>query len=139
MINYKNKDIVKTKIRRNYLTNKDHFNNMTPTQTYKYVPHTKQSKFNYYLVSQIDSLPGKRLSRIAKIPIKRSGKKTFYKNDLEESKENFRRNIVNNKLKYKANTNYTNTNNNYGKNSKVYYEFDNPIITSRDMKQRCYV
>ena len=106
MINYKSEDNKgKPKIRRKYITNKDHFNNMTPTQTYKYVPHTKQSKFNYYLVSQIDSLPGKRLSRIAKIPIKRSGKKTFYKNDLEESKENFRRNIVNNKLKYKININ----------------------------------
>ena len=47
---------------------------MTPIQANKYIPHTKKSKFNYYLKSQIDNLPGKRPLRLIKLPIKKSGK-----------------------------------------------------------------
>lgn len=127
LINYKNKDEKKKIIRRNYISNKDHFDNMTPTQIYKYKPHIKKSKYNYYSLSQIDSLPGKILSRIEKIPIKRSGKKIFKKFYLEESKENIGRN--NNNLKNKT---IINVNNN--KNKAKVYEFDNPMICHRDMK-----
>ena len=64
LINYRNKEKKeKKKIRRNYITNKDHFDNMMPTQFYKYIPHTKQSIFNYYLISQIGNLPGSNQSR----------------------------------------------------------------------------
>ena len=93
---------------------------MIPTQFNKYTPHTKQSMFNYYLISQIDYLPGGNQSHISKISIKKGGKKTFNKNSFEESKNNFSRNINN---KYFNKT---------GKYTKV-YEFDNPIISHRDM------
>ena len=119
-------------MRRKNMINTDHFDNMTPTQTYKYIPHTKQSMYNYYLQSQIDSLPGKRLSRIKKIPIKKSGKRLFNNNTLEETKVNSRRNIFNNQLKYNKKTNIVSNAKNY---SKV-YEFDNPIIFDREMKTK---
>lgn len=120
LINYKNEEgKEKKKIRRNYITNKDHFNNMMPTQFYKYTPHTKQSMFNYYLISQIDNLPGSKQSRIGKSSIKKGGKKTFNKNTFEESKNIFSRNI---------NSKYFNK---PGKLTKV-YEFDNPIISQKN-------
>lgn len=135
LINYRHEEKTgKKKIRRNYETNKDHFINMTPTQLYIYKPHTKQSMYNYYLISQIDSLPGSRQSRIGKIAIKKTGKKTFNKNLFEESKGTFYRNNNNNNFKYK---NFTAINNKFGKISKV-YEFDNPIITHRDMNKKKY-
>ena len=131
LINYKNEDKnKKKKIKRNNMINKDHFDNMTPIQTYKYKSHTKKSMFNYYLKSQIDNLPGKRPSRLEKIPIKKSGKKCF--NNLEETKDNSIRNILNNQLKYNKNTNIAN---NARKYSKV-YEFDNPIMSHREMKRK---
>jgi hypothetical protein len=68
---------------------------MMPTQFYKYTPHTKQSMFNYYLISQIDNLPGSKQSRICEISIKKAGKKTFNKITFEESKNNLNRNINN--------------------------------------------
>ena len=124
LINYKNEEKKENKkIRRNYITNKDHFDNMMPTQSYKYTPHTKQSMFNYYLISQIDNLPGSNQSRICKISIKKGGKKTFNKITFEESKNNLSRNI-NNKYFKKS-----------GKYTKV-YEFDNPIISHRDMTRK---
>jgi hypothetical protein len=107
---------------------------MTPTQLYIYKPHTKKSIYNFYLISQIDSLPGSRQSLIRKISIKKTGKKTFNKNLLEESKGTFYRNNNNNNFKYK---NFTAINNNNGKISNV-YEFDNPIITQRDMNKKKY-
>ena len=96
---------------------------MMPTQFYKYIPHTKQSMFNYYLISQIDNLPGSNQSRLCKISIKKGGKKTFSKITLEESKNNLTRNI---------NSKYFNK---PGKFIKV-YEFDNPIISNRDMTRK---
>lgn len=126
LINYKNEENKeKKKIRRNYITNKDHFVNMVPTQLYKYVPHTKQSMYNFYLKSQIDSLPGSTPSPIGRNIIKRKGKKTF-KNKYEESKDDY---SLNNYQQY----NKTNYYKNPGKNTKV-YEFDNPTISFRDMK-----
>lgn len=122
LINYKNEK-EKKKIRRDYITNKDHFDNMMPTQFYKYTPHTKKSMFNYYLISQIDNLPGSKQSAVCKISIKKSGKKTFNKTTFEESKNNLSRNI---------NNKYFNT---QGKYTKV-YEFDNPLISHRDMKRK---
>ena len=110
--------------------NIDHFDNMTPTQAYKYIPHTKQSMYNYYIKSQIDNLPGKRLSRIKKEPNKKSGKKLFINNSLEENKDNSRKLIFNNQLKYNRKTNVANNIKNY---SKV-YEFDDPIIYDGEMK-----
>ena len=120
LINYKNEEKKeKKKIKRNF-SNKDHFDNMMPTQFYKYTPHTKQSMFNYYLISQIDNLPGSRQSNICKILIKKGGKKTFNKNTFKESKINFRRN---NNNKYF---------NKHFECTKI-YEFDDLIISHRDM------
>ena len=125
LINYKNKDKkTNKKIRRNYITNKDNFNNMMPTQFSIYTPHTKQSMFNYYLISQIDNLPGSRQSHLAKISIKKGGKKTFNKIIFEESKNNFSRNI--NKSKYF---------NKPGKYTKV-FELNNPVISHIDMTKK---
>lgn len=131
LINYKNEDKNKNKIiRRNNLTNQDHFDHMIPTQSYIYKPHTKKSMYSYYLKSQIDNLPGKRPSRIEKTPNRKTGKKTFNNSYLEETKDNSSRNLLNNQLKNKRNTNIATNNRNY---SKV-YEFDNPIIYHREMK-----
>ena len=133
MINYKNEEKnKKILLRKNNNINKDHFDNMTPTQTYIYKPHIKQSMYNYYLKSQIDNLPGKRLSRIKKVPIKKSGKRLFYNNNLEETKDNNISNIFNNQIKYNKKTNVANNAKSY---SKV-YEFDNPIISDREMKKK---
>ena len=96
---------------------------MMPTQSYKYTPHTKHSMFNYYLISQIDNLPGSNQSRICKISIKKVGKKTFNNIKFEESKNNLNRNI---------NSKYFNK---PGKYTKI-YEFDNPIISHRDMTRK---
>lgn len=126
LINYNNEEKKKKKIiRRNYITNKDHFVNMMPTQLYKYIPHTKQSIYNFYLKSQIDNLPGSTPSPLCRNVIKRKGKKTF-KNKFEESKDNYDlKNFKNKTYLYK----------NPGKNIKV-YEFDNPIITHRDLNSK---
>lgn len=125
LINYKNEEKKeKKKIRRNYLTNKDHFINMMPTQIYKYKPHVKPSMYSHYLNSQIDYLPGNNPSYKGKISLKRSGKKIF-KDKFEESKDNYsRNNFCNNNKNYCYNKN--------GNFTKV-YEFDNPAITGRDM------
>ena len=123
LINYKIEEKKERKrIKRNYITNKDHFNNMIPTQCYKYTPHKKQSMFNYYLISQIDNLPGSKQSRVCKIAIKKGGKKTFNKITFEGSKNNLSRNINN---KY------------FDKPAKI-YKFDNPIIYHRDMMKKYY-
>ena len=106
---------------------------MTPTQRYVYKPHTKQSMYNYYLISQIDNLPGR--SRKETIDPKKTGKKTFFSNITEEDKRKtrFKKNNNNNN-----NTKDNNRKNNYtitncsGKISRV-YEFDNPIISYRDI------
>lgn len=123
LINYKNEDKKeKSKIRRNYISNKDHFNNMIPTQLYSYTPHTKKSKFNFYQISQIDNIPGSNYSREVKNPIKKTGKKIFKKISNQETKNVFSRN-----------NNYLN---NYpGKFTKV-YEFDNPAISHIDMNSK---
>ena len=124
LINYKNKENKENKkIRRNYITNKDHFYNMMPIQFYKYTPLKKKSMFNYYLISQIDNIPGSKQSRVCKISIKKGGKKTFTKFTFEESKNILSRN----------------TNNKYFNKPRKYtkvYEFDNPIISHRDMKRK---
>ena len=137
LINYKSEDNKgKPKIRRKYITNKDHFNNMTPTQRYVYKPHTKQSMYNYYLISQIDNLPGRSRKEI--INLKKTGKKTFYNNIIEEDKRKTRIKKNNNN---NNNTNENNKKNNYkitncsGKISRV-YEFDNPIISYRDINNK---
>ena len=96
---------------------------MMPTQFYKYTPHTKQSMFNYYLISQIDNLPGSGQSSVCKISIKKGGEKKFSKITFEELKNNLSRNI---------NSKYFNK---LGKYTKV-YEFDNPIISHRDMTRK---
>lgn len=124
LINYKNEDKKEmSKIRRNYISNKDHFNNMIPTQLYSYTPHTKKSKFNFYLISQIDTIPGSNYSRKEKNPVKKSGKKLFSNISNRETKNIFSRN-----------------NNNYFKNypgkfTRV-YEFDNPTISHIDMNSK---
>ena len=124
LVNYKNEEKKeKKKIRRNYIINKDHFGNMIPTQFYKYTPHSKQSMFNYYLISQIDNLPGSSQTFIYKILIKKGGKKTFNKNIFEESKNNF---------SSRSKSKYFNKPEKY---TKV-YEFDNPIISHRDMAEK---
>lgn len=121
----------------NFYTNKDHFQNMTPTQLYKYRPHVKQSKYNYYLNSQIDSLPGNIPSNKSKIFMKKTGKKIFKSNLFEESKDNFdkRRNNYNHKNNYNniyRNGKISNINNNKSKFSQV-YEFDDSVISHRDI------
>ena len=129
LINYKTDEKPKRKMRRIFYKNQDHFNNMTPTQIYTYRPHIKQSKYNHYLISQIDSLPGSRPPLLAKNLIKKSGKKTFKNMNLfEESKENF---IYKNNNKLKKG-NISNINNNRSKFSQV-YEFDNPVISHLDV------
>ena len=139
LINYKLEEKKeKPKIRRNYSKNKDHFNHMTPTQRYIYKPHTKQSMYNYYLISQIATLPGR--SRTDRIDLKKTGKKQFNNSVLQEPKLKSR-NIKNNNGINRINTII---NNNHRKIRRV-YEFDNPIISYRDMnnmnkkqKRKCF-
>ena len=129
LINYKSEDkIVKKQIKRNYVTNKDHFINMIPTQIYKYTPHTKRGKYNYYSISQIDNIPGSNPNLNRKINFKKTGKKTFSNNMFEESKGY---NGRNNKFQKRMNRNVLNNR----KFSKV-YEFDNPIISYMDMNKK---
>lgn len=133
LINYKQEEEknVKNKIKRNYITNKDNLVNMTPTQIYKYTPHIKQSKYNYYLKSQIANLPGSRPSRIGKIAFKKCGKKTFNIKNQGELKEILNgRNRIDPNLKKQAKTYHDS-----GKNYKI-YEFDNPIISSKDINKK---
>ena len=76
LINYKLEEKKeKPKIKRNNPKNKDHFYHMTPTQRYIFKPQTKQSMYNYHLISQIGTLPGR--SRIDKIELKKTGRKKF--------------------------------------------------------------
>jgi hypothetical protein len=101
-----------------------------------YKPHTKQSTYNYYLISQIDNLPGRSRKEI--INLKKTGKKTFYNNIIEEDKRKTRVKKNNNN---NNNTNENNKKNKYtitncsGKISRV-YEFDNPIISYRDINNK---
>jgi len=136
LINYEQgkEKISRKKIKRNCYTNSDHFHNMTPTQLYKYRPHVKPSKYNYHLISQIDSLPGPNKAEILK---KRTGKRIFKSNLFEESKDDFDKNTNNNNHKKNYNNVYknskiTNVNNNRSKFSQV-YEFDDPVISYRDI------
>jgi hypothetical protein len=91
--------------------------------------------YNYYLISQIDNLPGRSRKEI--INLKKTGKKTFYNNIIEEDKRKTRIKKNNNN----NNTNENNKKNNYkitncsGKISRV-YEFDNPIISYRDINNK---
>ena len=129
LINYKNEEKKeKKKIRRNYITNKDHFVNMMPTQFYKYKSHIKPSMYNHYLNSQIDYLPGSKPPLLGKIAIKRSGKKLFKDKLVEESKDNYSRNEYYNK----------DMNNYYKKSDNLtkVYEFDNPIISDKNMNPK---
>lgn len=128
LINYKNDEKnAKNKIKRNYVTNKDHFINMIPTQLYKYTPHTKKSQYNYYLISQIDNIPGSCPNINRKIIVKKTGKKTFSPNLFEESKEYISRN---NRFKNR------NIGNVYNQKYTQVYEFDNPIISYMDMNKK---
>ena len=113
---------------------------MTPTQRYIFKPHTKQSMYNYHLISQIGTLPGR--SRIDKIELKTTGRKKFNNSVCQESKLKSRNNKNNNNNKNNGiNRINTNINNNRRKISRV-YEFDNPIISYRDInnkqKYKCF-
>ena len=142
LINYKIEEKKeKPKIRRNYSKNKDHFNHMTPTQRYIYRPHTKQSMYNYYLISQIATLPGR--SRTDRVDLKKTGKKKF-NNSMRQEPKLKSRNINNNNKNNGINRINTIINNNHRKIRRV-YEFDNPIISYRDMnnmnkkqKRKCF-
>ena len=142
LINYKLEEKKeKPKIRRNYSKNKDHFNHMTPTQRYIYRPHTKQSMYNYYLISQIATLPGR--SRTDRVDLKKTGKKKF-NNSMRQEPKLKSRNINNNNKNNGINRINTIINNNHRKIRRV-YEFDNPIISYRDMnnmnkkqKRKCF-
>ena len=136
LINYEpgKEKISRKKIKRNCYTNQDHFYNMTPTQLYKYRPHVKKAKYNYHLDSQIDILPGPNKSKIL---MKKTGKKIFKSNLFEESKDNFDKNSnnINHKKNYNniyKNGKITNINNNRSKFSQI-YEFDDPVISERDI------
>ena len=100
---------------------------MIPTQLYKYIPHTKSSKYNYYLISQIDNIPGSKPNTTRNNIVKKNGKKTFTHNMFEESKVYVGRN---NKFKYR------NNGNTYNKKYTKVYEFDNPIISYMDMNKK---
>ena len=129
LINYKSEDkIGKKQIKRNYVTNKDHFINMMPTQIYKYTPHTKRGKYNYYSISQIDNIPGSNPNLNRKINFKKTGKKTFSNNMFEESKGyNGRNNKFQNRMKRNVLNN---------RQFSQVYEFDNPIISYLDMNKK---
>ena len=129
LINYKSEDkIGKKQIKRNYVTNKDHFINMIPTQIYKYTPHTKRGKYNYYSISQIDNIPGSNPNLNRKINFKKTGKKTFSNNMFEESKGyNGRNNKFQNRMKRNVLNN---------RQFSQVYEFDNPIISYMDMNKK---
>ena len=129
LINYKSEDkIGKKQIKRNYVTNKDHFINMMPTQIYKYTPHTKRGKYNYYSISQIDNIPGSNPNLNRKINFKKTGKKTFSNNMFEESKGyNGRNNKFQNRMKRNVLNN---------RQFSQVYEFDNPIISYMDMNKK---
>lgn len=129
LINYKSEDkIGKKQIKRNYVTNKDHFINMMPTQLYKYTPHTKRGKYNYYSISQIDNIPGSNPNLNRKINFKKTGKKTFSNNMFEESKGyNGRNNKFQNRMKRNVLNN---------RQFSQVYEFDNPIISYMDMNKK---
>jgi hypothetical protein len=129
LINYKSEDkICKKQIKRNYVTNKDHFINMIPTQIYKYTPHTKRGKYNYYSISQIDNIPGSNPNLNRKINFKKTGKKTFSNNMFEESKGyNGRNNKFQNRMKRNVLNN---------RQFSQVYEFDNPIISYMDMNKK---
>ena len=129
LINYKSEDkIGKKQIKRNYVTNKDHFINMIPTQIYKYTPHTKRGKYNYYSISQIDNIPGSNPNLNRKINCKKTGKKTFSNNMFEESKGyNGRNNKFQNRMKRNVLNN---------RQFSQVYEFDNPIISYMDMNKK---
>ena len=153
LINYKCEEensLKIKKIRRNNIKNKDHFYNMFPTQLYVMRPHTKQSMYNYYLISQIDNLPGYRPSHLIKHINKGKGKKMFYdkniNNSINEEAKGKSRNIYYNKYndnnKIKSLKNYTavnpirkKINNNREKTMKI-YEIDDPVISYIDMDKK---
>jgi hypothetical protein len=134
LINYQeSENNYRQKRKRIFYSNRDHFNNMTPTQLYKYRPHIKRPEYSHYLKSQIDCLSGSRHPYKSNISTKKTGKRMFKTNIFEESK-----NIYDQKWndylynKKNKNNNIANFNNNGNKISKV-YEFDNPVISSRDI------
>ena len=134
LINYQeSENNCRTKRKRMFYSNRDHFNNMTPTQIYKYRPHIRRPAYSHYLKSQIDCLSGSRHPYRSNIYTKKTGKRMFKTNIFEESKNIYDKNwnncIYNKKNK---NNNITNFNNNRNKISQV-YEFDNPVISSRDI------
>lgn len=130
LINYKEKNTKKNSNKINNKKNKDHFYHMNIKELFEYKFQIKRKKINYNFISQIIGLPGSKNNNDI-FKIKKTGKKQFhfiYKN--KESTENKSRNsFYKNKFRYSYNT----TNNFMKKINNRIYEYDEPMISYKNI------